>query len=964
MKLKLLILLMFPMFAFAQITPQFRDAGSGNMRYTWTGKSPAGYDTLWNAQTLRTYINSHSILYTGSNGITKVGNDFQLGGNLSSSIQINTGAINNLFIGDYDSFTTFIQINPIYGTVSASAFDPFAGGSRSGINLNNLTGVSISATNNDNQQSYILLDTLGIHVQEPYFRGIKYNWDDDSNLGDSSLVPKRYVNHYVDSVSTGSSASKVDTATYDVFLIGGQSNAQGHGDSTLSTTIVPGTALMYYNGKILPLKDPVGNAIYGSAWPAFALRYYKLTGHKLLFVPRAKGGSAMCFQSDGGNGRWSGSGLLRYQARDTLNAALVKMATQGLKVGKISGLWAQGEQEGVAIVGGTETITQYRDTTANTFAFFRNYWPRMQWGIIRTGKSIGFDFYSGPRSGQEQLVLTDSLTQIISRSTYDFYENAMLLPDDLHYNQKGLNFLGDEAAQQFVAGFKYSNVYTIFSKTGVNVTTPLAFLDVASGTTTTPGLVLRKGVISSTIVKGALMATGLDLIYTDSTSTNRMLAKYTTASGITANNIPYASTNSNLTSDTTLQYTGTKLSIGVQAGTYSASSRVDIKGTGNTNTTAALNIYNSSNTLMYRFLNNQQFIIQAGGTFNVGSGSGGVAMALFHSPTAANTDYISVFRNSSSVQALALRADTRVEFNGNQQVRLPTIAGDPGSTAARDIWYNSTLGQFRVNRASTVFNLAVNPMTTAGDIVIGGTSGLETRLADIATGNVLKAGGVGVAPAYGKVTSADIDATVAPIASPTFTGTPTLPTGTIAVTQSAGNSTTAVATTAFVTTADNLKANIASPTFTGVPAAPTAAPGTNTTQLATTAFVQAANSSNVTLTGAQTISGVKTFTFGFNISSANPIGFLGSNAINAVNLIADDSGSTSYNVSLPAMTSQVSVAVTNSTTVVLSAATLNSTYPNSKPGTMIICPSIIAGAVIYIKAAGTTWQTVASTITP
>lgn len=39
---------------------------------------------------------------------------------------------------------------------------------------------------------------------------------------------------------------------------------------------------------------------------------------------------------------------------------------------------------------------------------------------------------------------------------------------------------------------------------------------------------------------------------------------------------------------------------------------------------------------------------------------------------------------------------------------------------------------------------------------------------------------------------------LAPLASPTFTGTPTLPTGTIAVTQTAGNNTTAVATTAFV----------------------------------------------------------------------------------------------------------------------------------------------------------------------
>jgi hypothetical protein len=41
-------------------------------------------------------------------------------------------------------------------------------------------------------------------------------------------------------------------------------------------------------------------------------------------------------------------------------------------------------------------------------------------------------------------------------------------------------------------------------------------------------------------------------------------------------------------------------------------------------------------------------------------------------------------------------------------------------------------------------------------------------------------------------------ATKADLASPTFTGTPTLPTGTVATTQSAGNNTTAIATTAFI----------------------------------------------------------------------------------------------------------------------------------------------------------------------
>jgi hypothetical protein len=87
---------------------------------------------------------------------------------------------------------------------------------------------------------------------------------------------------------------------------------------------------------------------------------------------------------------------------------------------------------------------------------------------------------------------------------------------------------------------------------------------------------------------------------------------------------------------------------------------------------------------------------------------------------------------------------------------------------------------------------------------------------------------------------------IAALASPTFTGTPTLPTGTIATTQTAANNSTAVATTAYVDTADALKANLASPTFTGTPTLPTGTIATtqsannNTTAVATTAFVTTA----------------------------------------------------------------------------------------------------------------------------
>lgn len=70
--------------------------------------------------------------------------------------------------------------------------------------------------------------------------------------------------------------------------------------------------------------------------------------------------------------------------------------------------------------------------------------------------------------------------------------------------------------------------------------------------------------------------------------------------------------------------------------------------------------------------------------------------------------------------------------------------------------------------------------------------------------------------------------TYAPIASPTFTGTVTIPSG----------------------ASISGYATLASPTFTGVPAAPTATAGTNTTQVATTAFVSTAVSNLVNGAGA------------------------------------------------------------------------------------------------------------------
>lgn len=174
------------------------------------------------------------------------------------------------------------------------------------------------------------------------------------------------------------------------------------------------------------------------------------------------------------------------------------------------------------------------------------------------------------------------------------------------------------------------------------------------------------------------------------------------------------------------------------------------------------------------------------------------------------------------------------------------------------------------------------------------TNGFQAGIADPATlnkvwrqssfmaaglANLLVARGVNV-PDDGNLTNlvSNLGSVIAPLASPSFTGTPTAPTTAV------DTNTTQLATTAFVLgqagsasptmngtatvgmstrfarqdhvhPTDASRAPLLSPAFTGTPTAPTAAAATNNTQIATTAFVTTAVS-NATPAASATVAGV------------------------------------------------------------------------------------------------------------
>jgi hypothetical protein len=166
------------------------------------------------------------------------------------------------------------------------------------------------------------------------------------------------------------------------------------------------------------------------------------------------------------------------------------------------------------------------------------------------------------------------------------------------------------------------------------------------------------------------------------------------------------------------------------------------------------------------------------------------------------SDYTSI---SAGVYSLVLSGTETVRISGlgikypdgvTQSVAYP---GPSGFLLKAD----NLSGLASTSTARTNLGLGTMATATASDYsTTSVANGLYYPLSSNPAGYLTSAPVTSVAGRTGAVTLAVADVSgAAPLASPTFSGTPSLPTGTIGVTQTAGNNTTALATTAFVTAA-------------------------------------------------------------------------------------------------------------------------------------------------------------------
>lgn len=239
-----------------------------------------------------------------------------------------------------------------------------------------------------------------------------------------------------------------------LFLLAGQSNAVGQGDSLKSPVCRPNIAFEFdaATNDFIPLKDPAGKpwklfqrAGTGSVAPPFAKRLNELTGKQIYIVTAARGG-ASCHQkaemSD--YDTWDISGKLF-----ELSVEKTKMAEKNIELSLSGIIWMQGERDANAILNGQMTAAEYQTALESVIQRFRKeYGKKLPFYIVQTAyqKDKAPHGCEAVRNAQAAVAEKMKGVYIAYGETAEFGERNWF-KDNVHYNQDALNDIGTKVAE-------------------------------------------------------------------------------------------------------------------------------------------------------------------------------------------------------------------------------------------------------------------------------------------------------------------------------------------------------------------------------------------------------------------------------------------------------------------------------------------------------------------------------------
>lgn len=240
-----------------------------------------------------------------------------------------------------------------------------------------------------------------------------------------------------------------------LFVAAGQSNSVGQGDAAQSVKTAHGWEYCSQGDSLARMLDPVGeNALdfqranTGSAWPAFAARYFERTGREVVLVPAARGGSSCHEKAELSDmGTWYPTGR-----KPLFENAILKIQQAERKTGlKTAGIiWLQGERDANAIFDQKMTPAEYEQALEELITRFRSRLGRpVPFYIVLTGNQDGREPIGNEAVRKAQRSVAKRLPDV-----QVVYEDTPLFPaqkrmkDFVHYGQDALNEIGRVVAEK------------------------------------------------------------------------------------------------------------------------------------------------------------------------------------------------------------------------------------------------------------------------------------------------------------------------------------------------------------------------------------------------------------------------------------------------------------------------------------------------------------------------------------